>query len=139
MNRLNLWATIALCWAAVSASAQTAPPDTIAPEQAASAAAKPKPEPRLLAPTESRDKTAPPGELRPERQVTPQLAIPVGRNAPAAPPLGEARSLRPAQQAKPAMSGNVDDAVARCSAEVDEQARAKCRDSVGRDADRPPR
>jgi hypothetical protein len=83
-----------------------------------------------LSPAESRDSASPPGDLRPERPVTPQVSIPLGKTPPArAKP--ESRVVRPG---KAASTGGIDDAAARCEAQSDEQARAKCREDRAREA-----
>jgi len=97
-----------------------------APAAAASAPPLTKPGPRLATPAESRDRTSPPGELRPERPVTPQISIPVGRTA--APP--SKTDPRTGRAAKPLFSGKVDDAVARCEAELGARERAECRERL---------
>jgi hypothetical protein len=107
-------------------------PAADAPDAAASAVPRRKPEPRLMAPAEARDKTITPGELRPERPVAPQIAIPVFRPPPG--PLSldgpTPRPRTPRPRDRPAATGTVDDAVARCSAEADDAARARCLDTL---------
>ena len=83
--------------------------------------------PRVLSPTEMRDNATPPGELRPEHPVTPQVRIPLARKPPA--------PLTPPQPAAPrpvsaASAGGIDDEAARCEALRGEQVRAKCRDEL---------
>ena len=115
--------------------ASTAQVAASAPEPIASAAAplRTRPGPRLLTPVESRDSATQPGDVRPERPVTPQISIPLGKTPPAArtpEPIGVKRN-------RPADAAGVDDAVARCEAQVGEQVRAKCRDRLAREARRP--
>ena len=83
----------------------------------------PRPRPRSL--SEAADQASPPGELRPERPVTPQLSIPLGRTPPAAAP-GPGRSVRRDAAATPA-SGGVDDAAARCESLEGSKQRSACR------------
>ena len=114
---------------AASPLAATAQSSASAPVSAASAASAAKPGPRLLTPGESRDSATPPGDLRPERRVTPQISVPLGKTPPG-PVKSESRALRRGKAA----SGVIDDAAARCEAQSDEQARAKCRDTRAREA-----
>ena len=125
---------IALVIACVSL-ASTAQVAASSPEPVASAAAplRIRPGPRLLTPVESRGSATQPGDVRPERPVTPQISIPLGKTPPAArtpEPIGVKRN-------RPADAAGVDDAVARCEAQVGEQVRAKCRDRLAREARRP--
>ena len=104
--------------------------------------------PRLLSPTETRNSATPPGDLRPERPVTPQIRIPFGKAPPPALPApAPARSPTAgpsANAALPASTAPLDAteaarnagaaAAARCETLVGEQVRAKCRDRVARDA-----
>ena len=82
-----------------------------------------RPAPRRQSATESSANAAAPGELRPERPVTPQISIPLGKTAPA-PLKTPARAPR---AGSPAPAGGVDDAAARCQAEEDASLRAECR------------
>ena len=107
-----------------AASAQTA----AAPAAAAASTAPlrmpaTRPAPRRQSATESSTNAAAPGELRPERPVTPQIVIPLGKTAPA-PLKTPARAPR---TGNPAPVGGVDDAAARCQAEEDASLRAECR------------
>ena len=126
------WATaLAMACVPLASSAQVA---VSAPAQTASAAAplRTRPGPRLLTPAETRDSATQPGDVRPERPVTPQISIPLGKTPPAArtpEPIGAKRN-RPAADARA-------DAAARCEAQVGEQVRAKCRDRLAREARRP--
>ena len=126
---LNLVAALAMWVAPLAATAQASAP---APKLAASAPAlgQPRPGPRLLTPIESRGSATQPGDVRPERAVTPQISIPLGKAPPAArtpEPIGAKRSRSPA-------TAGVDEAVARCEAQIGEQVRAKCRDRLAREA-----
>lgn len=85
---------------------------------------------RLRSPAETGDRATVPGDLRPERPVTPQISIPLGKKA--APPT--ARQERAAQPGNPAASGAIDDAAARCESQADELARATCRAKLAREA-----
>lgn len=117
---VTLVALAALCpCAALAQSAASAPAGSAS--AAASAPAVAKPGPRLLTPAQARDSATAPGELRPERQVTPQLTIPLSRKPQ---PPTTSNELR---QGKPASAGGVNDAAARCEAQSDAQARARCR------------
>lgn len=92
--------------------------------------ATPKAGPRLLTPAESRDSATAPGELRPERRVTPQINVPLGRRTT---PADDAEKRPPRASPAPApATGNIDDAAARCEAQRGEQVRAKCRDDLAR-------
>lgn len=84
-----------------------------------------KPAPRLMTPAEERanaDESAAP-EARPERPVTPQLTIPLGRKAaPELPARAGSTRARPA-----ASSGVIDDTAARCESLAGKQERDACR------------
>ena len=96
---------------------------------AASAVPVGKPEKKILTPSESRDSATAPGDLRPERRVTPQVTLPLTQAGKAVP----AKSvLTPPLRANPAPSGGIDDAAARCGALVDAQARDQCREKLAR-------
>ena len=124
---LPLAAALALCLSPLASFAQASAPPASVP------AAATKTGPRLLTPAETRNSATVPGDLRPEHPVTPQISIPLGRKPPPAgvvpaPPRGNA-----------APGAGVDDAAARCEAQVGEQVRAKCRDKLAREARaRPP-
>ncbi len=130
INRLSLRAVVlaAATLSALSAwvSAQTVAP---APAAGASAPAAALPGPRTLTPAEKRDNATPPDDSRPEGRVVPQISIPLGKSLPAAskPTLP---TLRPTRPAAAASSVGVNDAVARCEAQADEAARARCRDRL---------
>ena len=121
---LPLAAALLLAVATLPASAQTGAPARLpaipSPAPAASG-------PRLLSPLEMRDNATPPGELRPEHPVTPQVRIPLGKKPPAPDPAAS----RPGSAAS---AGSVDDQAARCEALRGEQVRAKCRDELARQA-----
>lgn len=129
----------ALAWVGLfsAAQAQTAAPAPLpaAPPSAASgpaAAASAPVGPRLRSPAETGKRATPPGDLRPERPVTPQISIPLGRNQP--PAAGtEPRPLRRGTPPPPT-AGGIDDSVARCEAQQDEQVRATCRARLAREA-----
>lgn len=124
-----------ITWMTFSAAAVVAcagPMGASAQSPAATAASSAAPEtskngPRLLSPNESRNIGAAPGELRPERPVTPQISVPLGRRD---------RVLRDEQRRDARGRGdagvNPGDAAARCEAQRGEQVRAKCRDDLAR-------
>ena len=123
------------CLSLASMAQAPAATPTPTPESVASAPVptRIRPGPRLLTPVESRDSATQPGDVRPERPVKPQISIPLGKTPPAArtpEPIGVKRN-------RPADAAGVDDAVARCEAQVGEQVRAKCRDRLAREARRP--
>jgi hypothetical protein len=98
-----------------------------APSVNASAPLATKPRPRLLTPAELRESATVPGELRPRGEgTTPQLSVPLVKSPAVAP---KPRVVRPG---KTAASGGINDAVARCEAQSDEQVRAKCRADLAR-------
>ena len=123
-----------LAFAANATFAQAGAPmaEPVVPAPAASAAALAAPVgPRLRSPAETGNRAAAPGDLRPERPVTPQISIPFG-GTPPPPPKGEAR---PAQRgAAAAPNGMVDDAAARCESQADDPVRAACRARLSREA-----
>ena len=110
--------------AAIGPAAASAPPAAAAPAAPAIPTG-----PRLLTPGESRDSASPPGDLRPERPVTPQISIPLGK----APPAPLKLPSRVAPRGNAAAANGIDDAAARCEAEPGEQVRAKCRDKLARE------
>ena len=112
-------------------------PDTLAAPLGASAPPA-RTGPRLLSPTETRNSATPPGDLRPERPVTPQIRIPLGKAPPPAVPAPERAPApgpvqRPVDATEAARNANAM-AAARCESLVGEQVRAKCRDRVAREA-----
>ena len=128
---VTLIATLAVAATLDTALAQGGAPADV-PEATASAPASRSPltpnGPRLRSPAETGDRATAPGDLRPERPVTPQINIPLGKRptpASGAPP--ERRFERVAPRADTAASGGIDDAAARCESEIDTQLRADCR------------
>lgn len=132
-----LWSGLAVFAALAQTPAEPARPASEAQRPAASVP-RSKPIPRLLSPTESRDSATTPGDLRPERPVTPQISIRLGKlPPPAAPP--PARPSYPGQpepsatdEARDAARIEHEAAVARCEAQAGEQVREKCRDALAR-------
>jgi len=118
-TRLPLVAAALLAVSPWSTMAQTV---VTRPAPTASAAAPTKPAPRVLTPDEKRETATVPGDLRPEGPATPQLSIPLGKTAdkPTSPTAKRGKTGSAA--------GGINDAVARCNAEVDDNERAKCRD-----------
>lgn len=115
---LTLTAALALAIAVRPAMAETrAPP----PAAAASVPLKGKPGPRLMSPAELSKQASPPGDLRPENPVTPQIVIPLRPKSEVPLKAGKATS-RP--------GGSVDDTAARCEALADAAARTACRDRI---------
>ncbi len=115
-------AALTLAASLVSALAQTS---VAASASGASAPRLGKPGPRPLSPSELRESASPPGDLRPEDLVKPQINIPLGRKpAPVRAP--EPRVQQRSGSAAVA-AGGINDASARCEAEADVQARAACR------------
>jgi hypothetical protein len=110
----------------LSVFAQASAPPEVAPARVAPAG---KPGPRLLSPSEMRDQTTQPGDLRPERPVDRQINIPIGRKPPAQTKT-ESRAIeaRNARRTPAASAVGVDDSAARCEAEVDDAVRSICRD-----------
>ena len=128
--RSALHAMATACLAAFASStawAQASAP-TALPDFPASAASTPgatlrtPPGPRLRSPAETGSRATTPGDLRPERPVTPQISVPLGKPQPVG--AGETRPVR--RQAAPAV-GAVDNAVSRCESELDDRMRATCR------------
>ena len=126
---LPLMASLALAVSLFAAVAQTSAPP---PTSGASAPPAAKPGPKLLTPAELRNSASPPGDLRPDDPVTPQISIPLSKRPPA--PLKQ--ELRAVRRGTAASSGGIDDAAARCEAQSDEQARATCRDKLARETRR---
>ncbi len=94
------------------------------PASAASATVSRELSPPRRTESELRQEAAEPGELRPEHAVIPQIVIPVGRRLPVEPKPSPAN----ARPGKASASGSIDDAAARCRAQVSQQARALCDD-----------
>ena len=135
MNARYPFIAITLAWLAapLPAHAQPTASDATASAPATVASAPPLKTigPRLLTPEQKRDNadlTAAP-ESRPDRAVTPQLTIPLGRKA--APAAGGPAAVRGSKP--PSASGGVDDAAARCDALSNKQARLVCLDRAARD------
>jgi hypothetical protein len=84
---------------------------------------------RLMTPEQLRDSATPPGDLRPERPVTPQISLPFGKPPPSASPTAEAR---PVPRSAAASATGVDDAAARCEAQDTDSLRAACRAKLAR-------
>ncbi len=122
---LPLAAALAMAVLPCAASAQTSAPPPVSAASASAPSTIP-PGPRLQTPAQRRDSASPPGDLRPERPVTKQLSIPLGKNA-LPPSKSEARAAR---RGSTAASGGIDDSAARCEARADEQERASCRDQL---------
>ena len=113
--------SLALC--PLAGQAQSSPPasaprTTVAP----SAPAPVKSTPRAMSPATQRDSAAMPDETRPEGKTVPQLNIPLGKGGPAPATVGVPKG------GKSRTGGGVDDSAARCTAELDDTARALCRD-----------
>ena len=125
----------ALMLAALSCPAM-AQSSASSPRSVAASGSRPtKPGPRQLTPTEMRENASPPGDLRPEHPVVPQISIPLGKTAH---PRVKAEP-RAVPRSKAASAGGVDDAAARCEAQSDEQASAKCLGKLSRESrNRPP-
>jgi hypothetical protein len=98
------------------------------PSFAASAPAAATPSPKQLTPQQSRNSAATPGDLRPEHATVPQINIPLGKT-PAAAPTKPSSAPRGGNAASAA---GIDDAVARCEAEVDQSVREVCRARLAR-------
>ena len=135
MNARYTFIAITLAWLAVPlpAHAQPTASDATASAPATVASAPPLKTigPRLLTTEQKRDNadlTAAP-ESRPDRAVTPQLTIPLGRKA--APSTSGPAAVRGSKP--PSASGEVDDAAARCDALSNKQARLVCLDRAARD------
>ena len=93
---------------------------------AASAASSPpsaKPGRRVLTPTEKRESSSMPGDLRPEDRVTPQIVVPLRKGA-------SAQAERPATRAASTPAG-INDTAARCEAQASREARERCRSQAG--------
>jgi hypothetical protein len=93
--------------------------------RAASAPPMTKTGPRSMSPAEKGESAAPIGELRPERPVTPQINVPLGKKAPAP----QKPTARPAPTRSQAATGGIDDDAARCEAQAADPMRARCRDT----------
>jgi hypothetical protein len=98
-------------------------PAASAPSKSASGVPTPPPGPRQRSAAETGGRATAPGDLKPERPVAPQISIPIGKKAP--PPT--AREEGVVQRGGAASAGGVDDAAARCEAQIDAQLRSDCR------------
>jgi hypothetical protein len=121
MNLRCLPLAAALLWASLPI---TSAAQAVAAAPSAAASAAPQPGRRLLTPTEQRDIAAPPGELRPERQVVPQIRIPLGKKPAVAAPSASA-AMQPGTS-----SGTANNSVARCKAMSKPQDRRACLDRL---------
>ncbi|MEO8058290.1 MAG: hypothetical protein ABI671_08170 [Burkholderiales bacterium] len=131
MKTLPLATALTLAAWLMSSIAQTATAPAL---PAASASAAGKPRPRPLNPKELRESATPPGDLRPEDPVRPQISIPLGKKpAPALAPEPRAQR-RIGSAAASAAAGRINDASARCEAEADAQARVACRGKLAQAA-----
>ena len=83
------------------------------------------PPPRRLSAEELREVGGPPGEVRPQDPVIPQIKVPLGKKQPVTPP-------PPARSGSAAAAGGIDDAAARCLALTDAAERAACGDKTRR-------
>ena len=118
MKTLPLAVALTLAAWLISSIAQTA---TAPPLPAASA-------PRLLSPSALRESASPPGDLRPEDPVKPQISIPFGKK-PATPMVPEPSAQRRTGSTA-AAAGGINDASARCEAEIGDAERAACRTRI---------
>jgi hypothetical protein len=109
--QLSLWIAAGIAAAGLPVAAQNALPDPADP--AATKAVRPQPRP--MTPVQQAQATATPGELRPERPVTPQIQAPIGRVPPAT------------TEPTPVPTETLDQRLARCQAELGEKARTECR------------
>ena len=146
---LSLVTALALGLTAIAvAQVPASAPDPDPPSAASVPAPPARTGPRLLSPTETRNSATPPGDLRPERPVTPQIRIPFGKAPPPASP-APAPERSPSvglsgNSALPAPAAALDAteaarnataaAAARCETLVGEQVRAKCRDRLARES-----
>lgn len=87
---------------------------------AASAPVQVKRQTRPLTAAEKLESVAPPGELRPERTITPQITIPLTKTPPDSVRMQNRTSGSP-----------VNDSAGRCAAIADENERAMCREAAG--------
>lgn len=115
---LSLTTVAALAVALLPALAQTAAPAVSAPASAPQAS---RPGPRVQTPTELREGSSAPGDLRPEEKVTPQIVIPLRKGPP---PTKAERAA--ARRGTAAASAAIDDAAARCEAQSSKAAREQC-------------
>lgn len=125
-------ACVIACAAQVALAQPSVPPAAAdVPASGASApAAAPPVGPRLRSPAETGNRATVPGDLRPERPVTPQVSIPFGKS----PPPPSKREQRVIERNTAASGGGVDDAAARCESQVDDNLRAACRARLARES-----
>jgi hypothetical protein len=121
---------------AVSIFNAAAQPAAAAALPGASAPTATKPAPRPLSPNELRESASPPGDLRPEDPVKPQISIPLGKK-PVATLSPEPRAQRRIGSASAAAAGGINDASARCEAEVGAAERSACRTKLAQTSPRP--
>jgi hypothetical protein len=97
----------------------------------AASAASPglQPNHRLMTPEQKRDSATVPGDLRPERPVTPQINMSFGKIPPASP-----SAARPVPRSAAASATGVNDAAARCEAQDSDSLRASCRAKLARES-----
>ena len=123
-------AALILALAPLAASAQGASPPApaaSAPQAAASAPRTAKQPSKLMSPEESRDTAQ--HDLLPERQVTPQINIPLNKKGDVPEkPYGYTKSRKAGKA-----GGGIDDAAARCQAQANAQARAACLDKLAQE------
>ena len=112
--------------------ARSASAPVLVVKPAASAPVPGKRQTRPLTAAEKRESAASPGELRPERTITPQITIPLGKTPPDAARTtpGTSTGTGTGKTGKPSGSA-VNDSAGRCAAIADENERAKCRDAAG--------
>jgi hypothetical protein len=127
VRSLSLALACAASVAVLTANAQQPEP---APPRAASAPPTTKTVPRSMSPAEKGESAAPIGDLRPERPVTPQINVPLGKK----PAALQKPTTRPAPTRSPAATGGIDDDAARCEAQAADPMRAKCRDKPRQEA-----
>ena len=119
---LPLAAALTLAVSLFNAAAQ---PAATAAAPAASAPTADKAVARPLGPTALRESASPPGDLRPEDPVKPQISIPFGEKP--------VQALAPEPRAQrrigstSGVAGGINDDSARCEAEVGNAERAACR------------
>ena len=119
----------ALAFSTAGAFAQASTP----PEPPVSAASAIRPiapnGPRLRSAAETGNRAAAPGDLHPERPVSPQISVPFGKKP--LPPTKREEGV--IERGKAGSRGGVDDAAARCDAQIDDQVRATCRATLARE------
>jgi len=111
------------CWAGLTAAPAATATPTPTPTAASAAASAVTPAPARREPASPSQSPAvraaqgatPPGELRPENPVLPQIAVPLRRP----------RDTAPGERAGSA-AGSIDDSAARCRAASSDRERAAC-------------